>query len=90
MSEVRKIGEGMCRAHNPDKQEYEVFETADGFYCETHHTIGGPYAQTDLFATREEAEADYRRRVMISGSWKDGEWIGDPKEESLKEVYVPF
>jgi hypothetical protein len=42
--------------------------------------IGGAYISTPLFPTREEAEVEYRRQAMISRSWKDGEWVGDPDD----------
>jgi hypothetical protein len=32
ISGPRKIGHGRCPAHNPNKEEYEVWQTSDGFF----------------------------------------------------------
>jgi hypothetical protein len=76
----RAIKQGSCFAHNPNKRFYEVWQTEKGFYAQTDHFISGPFIATPVFATVEEAEAEYRRQAAISRSWKDGVFVGDPDD----------
>jgi hypothetical protein len=87
MVDVEKIEAGTCRAHNPNKESYEVFciDGGAGYWVETDRGIAGPYITTEIYPTREEAIANYELQAKTSRSWESGKWVGDPDDPDDQE-----